>query len=73
MPDRNLTPLARALPLLATLGLGVPLIGCADIHPAPDDPGTGMLEAPTDEAVHDREASERETEHGDEEMEQHRR
>lgn len=73
MLDRNLAPLSRALALATALGLGAASAGCADIHPAPDDPGEGMMDAPTDEAVHDREASERETEHGDEEMEQQRR
>jgi hypothetical protein len=57
MPDRNLAPLALAL--FAALGLGAALIGCADIHPAPNDPGTGMLESPTDEADQFRRAEER--------------
>ena len=59
MPDRNLAPLARTLPLFAALSMAAALIGCADIHPAPDDPGTGMLEAPTDEADQGRRAEER--------------
>jgi hypothetical protein len=40
----------RALAVVTALGLAAALIGCADIHPEPDDPGTGMLESPTDEA-----------------------
>jgi hypothetical protein len=59
MPDKDLAPLARALALLAALGLASSLTACADIHPAPDDPGTGMLEAPTDEADQFRRAEER--------------
>jgi hypothetical protein len=59
MFDRNPAPLARTLALFAALGLGAALIGCADIHPAPDDPGTGMLESPTDEADQERRAEER--------------
>jgi hypothetical protein len=59
MLDRNPAPLARTLALFAALGLGAALIGCADIHPAPDDPGTGMLESPTDEADQERRAEER--------------
>jgi hypothetical protein len=58
MPDGNLAPLARALALLTALGLGAALPGCADIHPAPDDPGSGMLESPTDEADQERRAEE---------------
>ena len=41
-----------------TFALGA-LTGCADIHPAPDDPVDGMLEAPTDEADQFRRAEER--------------
>ncbi len=53
---RQLTPLSYALALLWPLAV---LPGCADIHPAPDDPGDGMLEAPTDEADQFRRAEER--------------
>ena len=59
MPDELLPPLARMLALAAALGLGGTLAGCADIHPAPDDPGTGMLESPTDEADQFRRTEER--------------
>jgi hypothetical protein len=61
-----LSPLSRAIALVVALGLGGALAGCADIHPEGDDPEAGMLDAPTDEAVHERETFERETEHGDE-------
>lgn len=57
----------RAMLLVAAFGFGGAMAGCADIHPAPNDPGTGMLDAPTDEAVHDREHAEQEAEHGAEE------
>lgn len=57
----------RAMLLVAGIGLGGAMAGCADIHPEPNDPGAGMLDAPTDEAVHDRERAEQEAEHGDEE------
>jgi hypothetical protein len=59
MPDRDLAPLARVLALFAALGLGATLTACADIQPAPDDPGAGMLESPTDEADQFRRAEER--------------
>jgi hypothetical protein len=59
MPDKIAVPLSRALALLAALGVGAALTGCADIHPAPNDPGTGMLESPTDEADQFRRAEER--------------
>jgi hypothetical protein len=59
MLETNLAPLGRASALAFALGLGAALIGCADIHPAPDDPGTGMLESPTDEADQFRRAEER--------------
>jgi hypothetical protein len=51
------------------LGLGAALGGCADIHPAPDDPGTGMLESPTDEADQLRRSEERAEEDRDQEGE----
>ena len=59
--------MVRALALAVALGLGGTLAGCADIHPEGDDPEGGMMDSPTDEAVHEREQSEQETEHGDEE------
>jgi len=55
----QLARLWYALALLAPLVLGAALMGCADIHPAPDDPDEGMLEAPTDEADQFRRAEER--------------
>lgn len=61
--------LGRAAVLVVALGLGGTMAGCADIHPAGDDSGGGMLDAPDDEAVHDREISEEEAEHGQEEAE----
>jgi hypothetical protein len=69
MLDRNLAPLARTLALVMALGLGAALGGCADIHPAPDDPGTGMLESPTDEADQLRRSEERAEEGRDQEGE----
>ena len=69
MPDGNLARLARALPLFATLSMAAALIGCANIHPAPDDPGTGMLESPTDEADQLRRSEERAEEDRDQEGE----
>jgi hypothetical protein len=59
MSAKDRTPPSRPLALLMALGLGAGLTGCADIHPAPDDPGTGMLESPTDEADQFRRAEER--------------
>lgn len=59
--------LGRAAVLVVALGLGGTMTGCADIHPAGDDPGGGLLDAPDDEAVHDREISDEEAEHGQEE------
>jgi hypothetical protein len=56
---RQLAPLSSTLALLASLATGAALTGCADIHPAPDDPGDGMLDAPTDEADQFRRAEER--------------
>lgn len=53
---RQIAPLSYAL--VVTFALGA-LTGCADIHPAPDDPVDGMLEAPTDEADQFRRAEER--------------
>jgi hypothetical protein len=58
--------LLRALALIAMLGLGGSLPGCADIHPEGDDPDAGMLDSPTDEAVHERESLERMDEHDEE-------
>jgi hypothetical protein len=58
----------RAMLLVAGIGLGGAMAGCADIHPEGNNPDGGIMDAPTDEAVRDREASERETEHGDEEQ-----
>ena len=69
MLDRNLAPLARTLALVMALGAGAALAGCADIHPAPDDPGTGMLESPTDEADQLRRSEERAEEDRDQEGE----
>jgi hypothetical protein len=51
--------LRRVPALFAALGLAAAATGCADIHPAPNDPGTGMLESPTDEADQLRRAEER--------------
>ena len=44
------TPLRCALALVMGLGLSAALPGCADIHPAPDDEGTGMMDAPNEGA-----------------------
>jgi hypothetical protein len=68
----NLAPLSHTLALVVTLALGAALTGCADIHPAPNDPGTGMLEAPTDEADQFRRAEERGEEAREEGGERHR-
>jgi hypothetical protein len=62
----NLGPLSRSILLIAALAFGGTMAGCADIHPEGDDPEAGMLDAPTDEAVQERETFERETEHGGE-------
>jgi hypothetical protein len=60
MPDETHALRSRPLALLiVALGLGVGLLGCADIHPASDDPDSGMLESPTDEADQFRRAEER--------------
>ena len=56
---RQIAPLSYALVVAFALGA---MTGCADIHPAPNDPGDGMLEAPTDEADQFRRAEERATE-----------
>jgi hypothetical protein len=70
-PEREAGPwsrwLGRAAVLVVALALGGAMAGCADIHPAGDDTGGGMLDAPDDEAVHDREISDEEAEHGQEE------
>ena len=58
MPDRDPAPLRSVLAMAALLGLGGALVGCADIHPAPDDEESGMLELPTDEADQSRHAEE---------------
>lgn len=60
----GLTHLSRALALVAVLGAGGAVSGCGDIHPAPNDTGGGIIDAPTDEAVHERENEERADEHG---------
>ena len=58
----NTTPLRCALALVMGLGLSAALPGCADIHPAPDDEDTGMMGAPNEGAVHERD-EEAESEH----------
>jgi hypothetical protein len=50
------------LALVMGLGLSAALPGCADIHPAPDDEGTDMMDAPNEGAVHERD-EEAESEH----------
>jgi hypothetical protein len=62
MLDGNLAPLARRLALFAALGLGAALTACADIHPAPDDSDTGMMDESNEGAVHERD-EEAESEH----------
>ena len=59
MPAKDCAPGSHTLALLMALGLGAGLLGCADIHPAPDDSDSGMLESPTDEADQFRRAEER--------------
>ena len=58
----NLAPFSRALALVAALGLSAVLAGCADIHPAPDDSETGMMDESNEGAVHERD-EEAESEH----------
>ena len=56
------TLLRCALALVMGLGLSAALPGCADVHPAPDDSDPGMMDAPNEGAVHERER-EAEAEH----------
>ncbi len=63
---RTFCQASRSLAVVAALGLGGTLAGCADIHPEPNDPDEGLMDAPTDEAEHFQEQEAREEEHGDE-------
>jgi hypothetical protein len=58
----DLAPFPRALALVVALGLSAVLAGCADIHPAPDDSDTGMMDESNEGAMHERD-EEAESEH----------
>lgn len=61
---RRLSRLTRATVIVAALGLTGTMASCADIHPAGDDTGGGMLSSPNDEAEDDRRIADEEAEHG---------
>ena len=69
----TIAPRSRITLTLAVLTAGALIAGCADIHPAPNDPDVGLEDVPGDDSERLRENFERADEHGREQQEENRR